>query len=113
MKRARVFHQIDPHNQGCAVSQHAPGVAQEGHGFLRLEIPDGRSGKEPGMRHRRRCGGQSERLGEIGLHRKHRKARIVAPKLVRLLNEHLGGDINRNIGRNRRNGRQQYSDLPT
>src|SRR5437016_2959892 len=33
MKRARVFHQIDPHNQGCAVSQHAPGVAQEGHGF--------------------------------------------------------------------------------
>src|SRR5437660_1410507 len=38
MKDARLLHQIDTDDQSCAASQHAPGMAQEFAGFLRLEI---------------------------------------------------------------------------
>src|SRR5215467_12174892 len=49
VKDTRVLHQIDSDDQGGVTSQHAPGVAQERAGFLRLEIADGRSGKESGV----------------------------------------------------------------
>ena len=55
---AGVFHQVDPDDQRGAASQHAPGVAQERGGFMRLEISDGRSGKESGMSHSRGRGRQ-------------------------------------------------------
>src|SRR5436190_22848091 len=58
VKDAHLLHQIDSNDQGSVSSQHPPGVAQECAGFVRLEIADGRSGKEPGMRHACRRGWQ-------------------------------------------------------
>ena len=81
---ARVLHQVDADDQVGAAAEHAAGVAQERAGLVRLEIADGRSGKETGMRHsgdRRR---QRERLREVGLDRQHLEARDdrgAAPRL--------------------------------
>src|SRR5262245_66671699 len=60
----RVLHQVDPDDQGGAASQHAPGVAQESAGLMRLEIADGRPGKESGMGHLRCRSRQRERSEE-------------------------------------------------
>src|SRR5262245_65923760 len=64
MKGARVLHQIDPDDQRGAGPEHAPGMAQEGDGFLRLEIANSGSREEPGMpqsRHGRRQRRSEER----------------------------------------------------
>ena len=53
-------------------------MAQERRGVVRLEIADGRAGKEAGPRQTGDCRRQTERLGEIGRDRQHREARIVA-----------------------------------
>src|SRR5262249_20661035 len=57
---AGVLHQVDPDDQRCAASQHAPGVTQERGGFVRLEIADGRSGEESGMSHPRPAAGNEK-----------------------------------------------------
>ena len=91
--------------------EHSAGVAQKRAGFVRLEIADGRPGKESGMHHPGRCGRQGEGLREVGFDRQDRKARIVAAKLFRFLDEHLRGNVDRHIGRDRAGGREQDAHL--
>ena len=66
-------------------AEHAAGMAQERRGLVRLEIADGRAGKEADARQARDRARQPERLGEIGRDRQHRKPRIFVPQLGRLL----------------------------
>src|SRR5437588_4014147 len=54
----RVLHQVDADDEACTSSQHTSGLAQERAGFVRLQIADGRSREESGMRHVRDCSRQ-------------------------------------------------------
>ena len=86
-------------------------MAQEGGGGMRLEIADGRSREEADTRLRSGTTRQPERLGEVGLDRQHGQPRIVASQLGRLLQQHLGRNVDRNIGGDRRRRLEQHPRL--
>ena len=78
---------------------------------MRLEIADGRAGKEAGARKRRDLAGKLERLAEIGIDRDDAQLREFAPQAVRLVVQELGGNIHRHVGGQVRRGTQQDRSL--
>src|ERR1700726_3522909 len=94
---ARILHEIDADDQGRAISEHAPGMAQKRARFVRFEIADGRSWKETGMWQSLHLRGQRERESEVRFDRQHRDLRVIASKLLRFADEHYYGNVYRDI----------------
>src|SRR5437016_3466226 len=81
---ARILYEIDPDDQGRAPAQDASAMAQEGAGFMRLEIADGRAGEKAGVRQAGHFGRQGERPSDVGRYRDDGKLGRVAAKGLRL-----------------------------
>src|SRR3954447_10668480 len=101
VENARFLHKIDAEDEDGARPQHASGMAQERRRIMRLEIANGRAGKESRPSEAGNLWRKAERLGEIRGDRKHRKARIVAGQFGCLLSQHLRRDVDRHIGSDR------------
>src|SRR5436190_16699128 len=89
----RVLHQVDPDEQDRAPAQDASAMAEEGTGFMRLEITNGGAGEKPGVRQVGHFGGQGEWLSNVSLYGDDGKLRRVAAKGLRLLHQHFGRDV--------------------
>jgi hypothetical protein len=78
-----------------------------------LEIAEGRAGKESSASRGGDLGRQGKWLGEIGFHRQHREARMIAAQLLGLLQQHLRRDVDRHVGGDGRRCGEQNAHLPT
>ncbi len=106
-----VLDQIDADDEDRAGAQHGAGMAQKFRRLMRFEIADGRAREKADPRQlcdrRRKLKG----LGEIGDQRMHGQMREIAPQLRRVLLQKIAGNIDRNVGFNRRRGAKQDARL--
>ena len=99
--------EVDPNQKNRADAQEAPGAAEKCCRLMRLEIADGRAGKETDAGHRRHRRRQLGRRREIGDDRMNGKVGEIAPQLRRILLQKIAGNVDRDIGLDRRRGAEQ------
>ena len=94
--------EIDADDEQRSRPEHARGVAQKLRRLVRLEIADGRAGKEADPPHARKRSRQLGDRGEIGGDRVDGEPRQIAAQLRRFLLQILARNVDRHIGFDRR-----------
>ncbi len=106
-----VLDEIDADDEGCPRAQHAPGVPQERGRVLRLEVADGRAREKAGPRQAHDRAREPERARKVRGDWQDAQARPIMLQLPGLLPQHLGGNVDRHIGIDRRRRVQQDAHL--
>ncbi len=98
VKRALVLFEVDAEHHPRIAAQDLTGAAHERAGFVRLEIPDGRSREEADLRQIGDLGRQGERRGEVRRDRVNCKRWKIPAQLLRLCLHEIAGNVDGNVG---------------